>query len=201
MARLAIFASGSGSNFQAIAERLAADGKHTLACLICDKPGAYAIERAAKLGTPAFLVSYRGKERAAAEEIIAERLEQSQADFIALAGYMRIFTPGMTRAWAGRMVNIHPALLPKYPGTHAIERCFESGDPQMGITIHWVDEGTDTGEIILQKSIQRTPEMDLAAAEEAIHALEHRWYPEVIADLLDRFQRRDLKKSQGASTS
>lgn len=201
MARLAVLASGSGTNFQAIAERIEADGRHDLACLICDKPGAYAIERAARLGFPAFLVSYKGRDRATAESILAERLEEVGADFIALAGFMRILSPEFVRAWKGRMVNIHPALLPKYPGTHAIERSFESGDPEMGVTIHWVDEGMDTGEIILQKSMARSPDMSLEAAEADIHALEHRWYPEVITDLLDRLQRPGTKRSQGATSA
>ena len=201
MARLAVLASGSGTNFQAIAERIEADGRHELACLICDKPGAYVIERAFKLGFPAFLVSYKGRDRATAEAVIDERLDEVRAVFIALAGFMRILSPELTRAWKGRMVNVHPALLPKYPGTHAIERSFESGDSELGITIHWVDEGMDTGEIILQKPMARIPGMSLEAAEAGIHALEHRWYPEVITDLLDRLPRPRTKRSQGATSA
>lgn len=199
MAKLAILASGSGTNFQAIAERLAADGRHSVACLICDKQGAFALERAARLGLPAFLVSYRGKPREAAEALIAERLEETGADLVALAGFMRILSPGLVGAWKGRMVNIHPSLLPKYPGAHAIERSFESGDPELGITIHYVDEGMDTGEIILQESFRRTPGMDLAAAEARIHGLEHRWYPETVAGLMDRLGNRPGGKKRNAS--
>lgn len=185
MARLAILASGSGTNFQAIAERLAADGRHSVACLVCDKPGARVLERAESLGIPAFLVPYKGRGREAAEALVAERLAEAGADFVALAGFMRILSPGIVGAWKGRMVNIHPALLPRHPGAHAIEESFESGDPELGITIHYVDEGMDTGEVILQKSFRRGSDMSLEAAEAAIHGLEHRWYPETIVSLLD----------------
>ncbi len=187
MARLAILASGSGSNFQALAEFLKDGGNHQIACLVCDKAGAYALERAAKLGIPSRLVSYKGRPKEDAEAEIEDYLREQGAECIALAGFMRMLSARFVSAWAGRLVNIHPSLLPKHPGAHAIEASFRSHDGELGITIHYVDEGMDSGKIILQKSFSRESTMTLEEAERKIHELEHLWYPQVVSDLLSNF--------------
>jgi phosphoribosylglycinamide formyltransferase-1 len=190
MANLAVFASGSGTNFEAIAVALKDVGRHQLKLLVCDKAQAFALERAGRLGIPAFTVSYKGKPREEAEREILAELERAEIDLIALAGYMRLLTPTLVQPWKGRLINIHPALLPRHPGTHGIEDSFNSGDPELGITIHYVDEGMDTGPIILQKSFKREAGMGLERAEKMIHALEHRWYPEVILSELDKLNNK-----------
>jgi phosphoribosylglycinamide formyltransferase-1 len=192
MANVAVLASGSGSNFQAIAEALADRERnpagHQVALLICDKPGAGCLDRALKLDVPSVTVRYSKtspEERRAVERTMIGALEAFGADLVVLAGYMRILTPLFVDRWKGKLVNIHPALLPRHPGAHGIADSFASGDQELGVTVHWVDAGVDTGPVIAQRSFRRTDGMTLAAAEAAIHALEHDLYPQVVLDLLD----------------
>jgi formyltetrahydrofolate-dependent phosphoribosylglycinamide formyltransferase len=189
---VAVLASGSGSNFQAIAEALADPGRnprgHRLALLVCDKPGAGCLDRAARLGIPSAVVPYAkgGPEaRLAGEAAMTQALEAAGADLVVLAGFMRILTPTFVRRWAGRLVNIHPALLPKHPGAHGIADSFASGDPELGVTVHWVDEGVDTGAIIGQLSFRRPEGLTLGEAEATLHALEHELYPSTVLHLLE----------------
>jgi phosphoribosylglycinamide formyltransferase-1 len=192
MANVAVLASGSGSNFQAIAEALADTERnpngHQLGLLVCDKPGAGCLDRALKLDVPSVTVRYNKtspEERQAVERTMIGALEAFGADLVVLAGYMRILTPLFVNRWKGRLVNIHPALLPRHPGAHGIADSFASGDAELGVTVHWVDAGVDTGPVIAQRSFRRTENMTLEAAEAAIHALEHELYPQVVLDLLD----------------
>ena len=185
MARLAVFASGSGSNFEAVAEALV-ESRHEIACLICDRADAYAFRRAEKFGIKSYHVTYKGRERSEAEKEIASILEKEGVDLIALAGFMRLLTPGLIDRYQGRIINIHPSLLPKYPGTHGIEESFKSTDSELGITIHRVDYGLDTGPVIMQKSFTRRGDESLEEIESMIHRLEHRNYPAVLLDLLDK---------------
>ncbi len=185
MARLAIFASGNGSNFQAIAERILPT-RHTVEFLLCNNKNARAIERAKKLGIPYYLVNYRGEKRENVEEVILNYLSKHRVDLIALAGYMKIITEKLIEPYWKKIINIHPALLPKYPGTNAIERSYASKDRELGITIHYVDTGVDTGPIILQKSFIRDGNESLEEIEKRIHRLEHLYYPQVVVELLDR---------------
>ena len=184
MAKLAVFTSGNGSNFQAIAERILKT-KHTIPCMICDRKKAYSLERAKSLGINSFYVTYfeRGKE--AAEDEIIKIIEKEKIDIIALAGFMRILSAQFAEKYKNKIVNIHPALLPKYPGTHAIEKSYESGDKELGITIHYVDSGVDTGPIIKQESFIRNFSEPIEEIEKKIHKLEYTAYPEVIEKLLD----------------
>lgn len=184
MANLAVFASGSGSNFQVIAEAVL-KSSHSVACLICDKKKAYAAVRAQNFGIPCYFVSYKGKKREEAEEEIIEILKKHDIQLVALAGYMRLLSPVLVDFLPNKIINIHPALLPKFPGTHGIEESYNSGDKELGISIHRVDYGMDTGPIIIQKSFIRSGEESLEEIEEKIHALEHQWYPQVVLDLLD----------------
>ncbi len=184
MARLAVFTSGNGSNFQAIAERIQKTG-HKLACMICDRKNAFSFERAAKLGIKSYYVPYFRRTAEDAEKEITGILEKEKVDLIALAGFMRILTPFIVDKYSGRLVNIHPALLPKYPGAHGIAESFASRDSELGITIHYVDRGMDTGPVILQKSFKRDLREPIEEIEKKIHKLEYDFYPGVIEKLLD----------------
>lgn len=185
MANLAVLASGNGSNFQAIAEAVG-EGGHTLCCLICDRPDAYALVRAEHLGVPSHVVSYAGRKRTEAEKDILGIFRKHDVDIVALAGFMRLLTPLVVDAYAGRIINIHPSLLPKYPGTNAIAESFHSPDTEVGITVHTVDHGMDSGPIIVQKSLQRISGETLQELEQRIHELEHRTYPAVVIEVLNR---------------
>jgi len=184
VARLAVFASGNGSNFEALAKGLENTG-HRVASLFVDRREAFAVQRAARLGIPYRFVSYKGRSKDETEtEIIAE-LRELGIDLIALAGFMRLLGPLLVDAYPNRIVNIHPSLLPKYPGKHGIAESFASGDRELGITIHYVDRGLDSGPIILQQSFSRVGSESIEDIEAKIHSLEHRWYPSIVKSLLD----------------
>ncbi len=183
MGNLVILASGNGSNFQAIADYFNVTRTHSVSALITDQLSAYAIERAKLCSIPYYVVPYFKKDRATAETIIASIISVYHADIIALAGFMRILSPAFISQFRGKIINIHPSLLPHYPGINSIERAYEAGESQLGITIHYVDEGVDTGSIITQKAIPRAPTMELMT--ERIHQLEHETYPAVLHSLLD----------------
>jgi len=184
MPRLAVLASGSGSNFEAIAEKMAGSA-HSIACMICDRREAYVFDRAKKLDIPAYYVNYKGRDRLLAEEEIKAVLHDEKADLIALAGFMRLLSPDFIDSFPDHIVNVHPSLLPKYPGTHGIEDGFNSGDMELGITIHRVDHGLDTGPVIMQKSFIRRKNEVLHEIESRVHELEHIWYPAVLLEILD----------------
>lgn len=186
MKRIAIFASGSGSNFQAIVDACQEgllDAEPAL--LICDKPGAYAIERAERAGIQA--VSFIPKEyhnKAAYENAVLEQLLANSIDFIVLAGYMRLIGPTLLSAYKGRIVNIHPSLLPAFPGLDAIGQAFEYGVKVTGITIHFVDEGMDTGPIIAQFPIEVADDETRETLQKKIQTIEHIFYPKTLHQLL-----------------
>lgn len=184
MAKLAVLASGSGSNFQAIAETLAGSS-HKVVCMICDRRDAFVFKRAEKLGIPSFHVSYKDRDKAQVEKEISDILTKTRADLIALAGFMRLLSPELIDRFPGRIINIHPSLLPKYPGTHGIKEGFASGDSELGITIHRIDYGLDTGPVIVQKSFIRSSNESFDEVESKIHKLEHKHYPAVLQDILD----------------
>ncbi|MGH7891938.1 MAG: phosphoribosylglycinamide formyltransferase, partial [Thermodesulfobacteriota bacterium] len=147
--RLAVFVSGSGTNLQAIID--AGIQSVEIVLVLSNNPGAYALERAKKHGIPAEVLD--NKKYGSREEYDAEVLkliEPYRVDLIALAGFMRILTPRFVRAYKNRIINIHPALLPSFPGMHAAKQALESGVKFTGCTVHFVDEGVDTGPIILQ---------------------------------------------------
>ncbi len=185
MARLAVFASGTGSNFAAIA-RAVKPTRHTVEFLLCDVAGAPVLEKAKELGVPTFPISYAGEKRESVEKKIVRHLERRQVDIVALAGFMRLLTPWFLEAFKGPVINIHPSLLPKYPGVHGIDESYASGDIELGITIIRVDAGVDTGPVILQKSFRRDPAETRDHVEVRIHQLEHEWYPQILISMLDK---------------
>ena len=203
MAKLGVLASGNGSNFEALVLAARAAG-HEAVLLICDSPQAFALRRAALLGVPNILVSYvpsvngdtapqagtkaqqlgnKVVRRMAAEARITTALEDAGADLVALAGFIRLLSPEFVSRWEGRLVNIHPALLPAYPGTEAIRRAWDAGESLLGVTVHYVDEGMDTGPILGQVKVARRANFE--DTEKAIHEAEHQLYPQIVVSLLD----------------
>ena len=185
--RIAVYASGNGSNFQAIAEAIASKQVDATICfLFCDNPKAYVIERAKKLGVPFKVFSPRNYEnRAAYERELLNQLELHAVDLIVLAGYMRIIGPTLLRAYANRILNIHPSLLPSFPGKSSIQDAFEANEKETGVTVHFVDEGVDTGPIIAQEKVAILPEDTVDSLEARIHQVEHRLFPQVIQKVIE----------------
>jgi phosphoribosylglycinamide formyltransferase 1 len=159
--------------------------RHGIELLLCDVPGAKVLDRATELGVPTMVMPYGGQPRQAVEKKIVRHLERRKVDVVALAGFMKLLTPFFLGAFKGPIINLHPSLLPKYPGAHAIEESFHSGDRELGISVIRVDEGVDTGPILLQKSFQREGAESLAEIESRIHTLEHQWFPRVVLEMLD----------------
>lgn len=179
MVSIAIFASGSGSNFENLVKQ---KDQYNVSFLFCDRKDAFAIQRAKNLG-----VEYRYasiiQEKENFENRILEFLEEFKVDFIVLAGYMKIIGKAMLDKWEGKIINIHPSLLPKYKGANAIKEAFKNNEREYGITIHYVDEGVDTGKIIAQDSFIAEPDETLEEITHKIHSLEHNLYPKIINKL------------------
>lgn len=175
MKKIAVFASGNGSNFQVIAEQF------PVAFVFSDHRDAFVLERADNLGVPAYAFELKEfEDKAAYEQAIINLLDQHQIDLICLAGYMKIVGPTLLSAYEGRIINIHPAYLPEFPGAHGIEDAWEAGVNQSGVTIHWVDSGVDTGKIIKQVRVPRLPDDTIESFEARIHEAEYQLYPEVL---------------------
>ncbi|MBO0477491.1 phosphoribosylglycinamide formyltransferase [Vagococcus sp. DIV0080] len=184
--RIAVFASGSGSNFQAIVESFQKqDIPGELACLFCDQPNAYVIERAKKENIPYFILAKQPTQTKSDYELqLIHLLRTEQIDLVVLAGYMKILGPDFLAAYPNRVLNLHPSLLPKFPGKQGIKDAYDSLETETGITIHLVDSGVDTGPIIFQKKLKRVKGESLEELEQRIHELEHRYYPKVIGEFI-----------------
>ena len=184
-AAIAVFASGSGSNFEAIAAACA-DGRLAarIALLVCDKPGAPVCGRAERLGIETFVFDpHAYPSKAAFEGEIVRRLDAAGVRLVCLAGYMRLVGETLLGAYGGRIVNIHPSLLPAFRGAHAIEQALEYGVKVFGVTIHYVDATLDGGKIISQRAFGYDGD-DIAELEARIHAVEYPLYIETINKLL-----------------
>lgn len=184
--RVVILASGSGSNFEAIV-RYAREHRWPVQFrLISDRPRARVIRRANRLGIPVLVLPSRAfPSREAYNRALLRELQALEpVDLVVLAGYMKILPPEIVRAFRGRIVNIHPSLLPAYPGLNAIQRAFEAGEQKTGVTVHWVDEGVDTGPVIAQVDVPIRPDDTLETLEARVHEAEHRLYPRVIGEIL-----------------
>lgn len=182
MMRCAVLASGRGSDFQAVCDAVAAGTCPVeLVRLITDNPVAPAIERAARAGVPVTVVDPAlHPDRAAYEAALREAMEASGADLFVLAGYMRLLAPGTVAAFAGRIINIHPALLPAFPGLGAPTQAVDHGVRFSGCTVHFVNEEMDAGPIILQACVPVLEEDDADSLAARILVEEHRVLPEAI---------------------
>lgn len=187
MKKIAVFASGSGSNFQALAVSAQAGSLNAEICLlVCDKPGAFAVERAEMLGIPALVLSpkvFPSKEAYEAE--ILQSLIALDVELVVLAGYMRLIGPTLLQAFEGKIVNIHPSLLPAFPGKDAIGQALAAGVKTTGVTIHFVDEGMDTGPAIASAAVKVSDGETRESLQKKIQRVEHSLYPEVLEKLLN----------------
>ena len=178
MKKIAVFASGNGSNFQVIAEQFPVE------FVFSDHRDAYVLERAGKLGVKSYAFELREFDsKVAYEQAIVDLLKAQQIDLVCLAGYMKIVGPTLLSAYEGRIINIHPAYLPEFPGAHGIEDAWNADVTKSGVTIHWVDSGVDTGKIIQQVRVPRLAEDTLESFEERIHTAEYQLYPQVLESL------------------
>lgn len=179
--RVAVLASGAGTNLQAILDTLHGRGRVEVVAVASDRPGARALERAAGAGVQAraFERADYG-DRAGRDAAIADWLEESGVDLVVLAGYMQLLGDDFIRRFRNRVINVHPALLPAFPGLDAVGQALEHGVRVTGVTVHFVDEGVDTGPILLQEPVELTYTRPMAEVLEQIHAIEHRLLPSAI---------------------
>ena len=179
MKRIAVFASGFGSNLQALidfSEKDDLNGKIVL--VFSNKSSAYALQRAKNHGIKAvFLDPAQFKTRSQYDEQIAGILEEEKIDLVVLAGYMLLVGQNILAKFKNRVINIHPALLPSFKGTHGIKDAFDYGVKVTGVTVHFVDGGLDSGPIILQQTVEVGEDDSAETLEEKIHAVEHKIYP------------------------
>ena len=187
MQRLAIFVSGAGTNMENLIRRSRAGQIPCEAALVvCDNPAAPAVQKAGKFQVPVALVERKKFSSKAEFEVAIQReLDKARIDWIALAGFMRILSPEFVKRYEGRIVNIHPALLPDFPGARAIRDAFHAKVQETGVTVHFVDAGVDTGPMILQRKIPVEAGDTLESLEARIHAAEYELYPEALRLVLE----------------
>lgn len=181
--RIAVLASGSGTNLQAIIDKLHKNPNIDIeiAVVISDNRKAYALERARRAGIPAVFVDMKKfPSREAFDDEIDRILESYGVELVVLAGYMKVLQPKFVRKWRNKILNIHPALLPSFPGMHAVKQAIDYGVKVTGVTIHFVDEGVDTGPVIAQEPVRVRDDDTEETLLERIHQVEHRLYPEII---------------------
>ena len=184
MKKIVVFASGSGSNFEMIVKKL-----HGQVCdvalLVCDQPDAYCLKRAKRLGIKTLQLTLADfSSKVCYEREIIRHLMKINPDLIVLAGYMKFIGETLLREYEGKIINIHPSLLPAFPGANGIGDAIQYGVKVMGVTVHYVDAGIDTGRIIDQESFKRAADETDAQTIERIHRIEHDLYPRVIERLL-----------------
>jgi len=193
--RIVVLASGSGTNLQAILDRLHGRERVEVVGVGSDKPeaGALGRGRAAGVETAVFpAVDY--PDRAVRDEALGDWIDSLRADLVVLAGYMQLLSAGFVARFRNRVVNIHPALLPSFPGLDAIGQALAAGVETTGVTVHFVDEGVDTGPVIAQREVPAPAGVARVELEAAVHAVEHELYPEAIRMIAEgrvRIERSD----------
>jgi phosphoribosylglycinamide formyltransferase-1 len=181
--RVAVLVSGEGSNLQAILDSAHGRGGVEVVGVAANKPGARGLQRgeAAGVGTAVFPASEHA-DRGARDHAMGDWIESLNVDLLVLAGFMEILSPEFIRRFAGRIVNVHPSLLPAFAGLRPIEQALDYGVKVMGVTVHFVDEGVDSGAIILQEAFDVLPYSgDIAAIEQQVHEIEHRLLPRAVS--------------------
>jgi len=184
---IAVFASGNGSNLQAIIDA-AKSGKinAAIALVVSDNKDAYALTRAKNAGIETFILSPKGfKSREDYDKEIIKELKKRNVELIVLAGFMRLLSSPFVIMYKHKILNIHPALLPSFKGTHGIKDAFEYGVKKTGVTVHFVDAELDHGPITLQEAVNIEENDTLESLEEKIHKVEHRLYPEAVRLFVD----------------
>lgn len=180
--KIGVLVSGSGTNLQAIIDRIA-DGSLNaeVALVVSSRPGVRGIERAQVAGLPVLVMEKSEyAEPEAADAKIATALKEAGCEYVIMAGYMRMVRKPLLDAYPGRIVNLHPALLPSFKGAHAIQDAFDYGVKVTGVTVHFADDKYDCGPIIAQRALPVEEGWDVDTLEEHIHAIEHELYPEVV---------------------
>ncbi len=180
--RLAVLISGTGSNLQAILDAIdAGELPARVSLVLSNKAGAAGLARAERAGVPAQAIDHRGfPDRASFDQAMIERIDAHGADTVVLAGFMRILSPGFVRHYQGRLINIHPSLLPKYPGLHTHARALEAGDREHGCSLHFVTDELDGGPLIAQARFPVAANDTAETLSEKVQAREHRLYPQVL---------------------
>lgn len=181
--RVAVLISGRGTNLQALLD--AEQDAYEIVLVVSNTPGAAGLERARAAGVEAIALDHKpyGRDREAFERDLHAILAARGVEIVALAGFMRVLTPYFVNAWRGRLVNIHPSLLPKHPGVNTHARALEAGDKEHGCTVHLVVEEVDSGEILGQASMPIEPGDTPETLADRVLALEHRLYPRCLAEL------------------
>ncbi|MBM7542189.1 phosphoribosylglycinamide formyltransferase [Amphibacillus cookii] len=184
--RLAVFASGTGSNYDAIDQAIKQGTLDAeVVMIVCDRPGAQVIEKADQNKVATFVFDPKDYQtKVDFETEIAQQLREVKVDWVILAGYMRLVGPTLLAAYHGRMVNIHPSLLPAFPGLDAIGQALHAGVKVSGVTIHYVDQGMDTGKIIAQQPVKIEEDMTREVLQRKIQDVEHMLYPKTIQQLI-----------------
>ena len=183
--RVAVLISGAGSNMAALIDAAGADDcPFEIVLVLSNRPEAGGLATAEAKGVPAAVVDHRpfGKDREAHERAVDARLRAQDVEVVALAGYMRLLTPWLVGRWAGRMLNIHPSLLPKYPGLDTHARALAAGDVEAGCTVHLVTEGVDEGPVLAQAAVPMLADDTPASLAQRVLTAEHRLYPQALAD-------------------
>ena len=179
--RVGVLVSGEGTNLQAILDSEHGRDGVEVVCVGSSRAGARGLDRAREAGieTAVFAVS-EYPDRGARDDALGAWLEHHHVDLVVLAGFMELLGGGFIRRFQGRIVNVHPSLLPAFPGIGAIEQALEYGVRVMGVTVHFVDEGTDSGPVILQEAFELPYARDIAAIERQLHEVEHRLLPRAV---------------------
>jgi phosphoribosylglycinamide formyltransferase-1 len=180
--RVAVLISGGGSNMLRLVESMTGDHPARAVLVASNDPAATGLTKAAALGVPTAAVDHRpfGKDRAAFEQALLQPILAAQPDILCLAGFMRVLTPGFVQHFAGRMLNIHPSLLPLYPGLHTHQRALDAGDAQAGCTVHEVTAELDAGPILGQARVPVLPGDTADTLAARVLTMEHRLYPAVL---------------------
>ena len=179
--RLAVLASGTGSNLQALIEKVHGRDGIEIVCVASNKPDAQALGRARDAGIETEV--FRAEDfpdRASRDIALADWLDEREVHLLVLAGFMEILTSGLIERFRGRIVNVHPSLLPAFPGVRSIEQALDYGVRVSGVTVHFVDEGVDSGPIIMQEAFELPYHRDIAAVEKRVHEIEHELLPRVV---------------------
>ena len=198
MKRIAFLVSGSGTNMENLIQKIrAGEIPANPVIVISNKTGVKALERAAALGVRTVVIDHKAyADREAFDKALSECLEKHKVDLVVLAGFMRVLTEGFVKKYHGRLINIHPALLPKFPGAHAIKDAWDSKVQETGVTVHFVDTGVDTGPVILQRKVPVLPNDTLETLEARIVTYTN-GIPGFASQLIGTLQARRLEPQAG----
>jgi phosphoribosylglycinamide formyltransferase-1 len=177
---VAVLASGEGTNLQALLDQVHGQDGITIVAVASDKPAARALERARRAGVSVAAFEVRDRGRAERDQTMAGWLAEQETELVVLAGYMQLLDPSFLRRFPNRVINVHPALLPAFPGLHAVEQALAYGVKVFGVTVHFVDEGVDSGPVILQRALEIPDAREPADVLDRLHEIEHELLPEAV---------------------